>query len=687
MNEKGQSKLRLGLGAAVIVAALGAATGIAFVVLKPAASGSTESANPSRPAATGRLRPGLVEAPAPKPVGPVGATDPSRRMRGVVLDENGEPVPGVDVLLFTSAQSPGPFFRCPGEAVAMPLFDAPCPEAGAALFELIEEPEAIEPVPLLTVRTDEKGEFAIDPPGEPFDLYVQRGSSSATLTDVDPSGSGSGAGAAEQDPVSPSPPSESEAEPPAAADERLELQLTEGEEVTGRVSSGEQPVPGADVVVAQLRPLRLWRASAGTDGEFSFGVLPAGPMVGIAANAAGYLPLLQSPLFLGESVSLELARPGVVLGVVRIKGEPAAGAQVSLNSGSQTAVTDAEGRFSFPAVACEVCEVVGTFADRWAREDVALDEHRKAQVELELLPVGELVVHLVDQATGEPLDGTMSCNCPTAPESTSTGLFVLSHAPRGPLELMVQADGHVPKHGPVEVGPGTTEVTFALELEQRLDGQVLGEDGSPLAQATVSCYLDSGAGRGDRRDRRERPVRAAPRRPRPPRPGREPPHPPAGGPHDPAAGRRPHRPPPAEGGAPDGAGRRPRGSTGLGGHGPGAHQPQQPRARPGDRRERARRDHPALARHVSRRRGGSGLGQQRGGGGRGGHRREPGPARAAARPVESPVGSSTTPAPRLRRPPWMRCRRARRARRWRPRPAATSRATSRSRGWRTWPTC
>jgi hypothetical protein len=477
------------------VAVLAAALGGAAWYFGPDAADDPPGAQPAAArAAAWRSHPGLVEAKAPRPADPNVPADPARRVRGVVLDEAGAPVPGADVQVFTSAQSAGPFFRCPAESVAMPLFDAPCPEAGAALFALVNESDSVEPVPLFAVRSGEKGEFAFDPPAEPFDLYVQLGTRYATLTDLEAtpesgadSSADAGAGAGEQDPAL------DPGQPVQVERERLELQLSEGPAVGGRVYSGEEAVPGADVLAVQQRPLRIWRTSANAAGEFSFGRLPGGPSLGAAAVAPGYLPLLQA-LPTDEPAALELQRPGVVSGIVRSRGAPAAGARVSLDHGSQSAVADAEGRFSFPAVSCEICEVIGALGDRWAREEVGLDEHRKASLELDLQPVGELQVHLVDRDTGAPLEGTLSCNCPASPEAPATGLFVLPHAARGPLELVAQAEGHVPLRKTVEVGPGSNEVVLALDPEQRVEGRVLGPDGAPLSGALVSAFVDSEVG-------------------------------------------------------------------------------------------------------------------------------------------------------------------------------------------------
>ncbi|MEU2563515.1 MFS transporter [Streptomyces longispororuber] len=120
-----------------------------------------------------------------------------------------------------------------------------------------------------------------------------------------------------------------------------------------RSAEGKQPLPGAMVVVTDVRGDVLATGASGEQGEFTFGELVPGTVT-VAVNAAGHRPAAL-PVEVGAvgvtRVEVELRAGARVLGTVRAAGGPLADARVTLVDAAgnvvATATTGTDGAYAF----------------------------------------------------------------------------------------------------------------------------------------------------------------------------------------------------------------------------------------------------------------------------------------------------------------------------------------------------
>ncbi|GHC76722.1 MFS transporter [Streptomyces flavofungini] len=120
-----------------------------------------------------------------------------------------------------------------------------------------------------------------------------------------------------------------------------------------RTADAKLPVPGAMVVVTDVRGEVLATGAAGEQGDFAFAELVPGPVT-VAVNAAGHRPValpVEVSAVGVTRVEVELRSGARVLGTVRAAGGPLNGARVTLVDAAgnvvATATTGTDGEYAF----------------------------------------------------------------------------------------------------------------------------------------------------------------------------------------------------------------------------------------------------------------------------------------------------------------------------------------------------
>jgi protocatechuate 3,4-dioxygenase beta subunit len=278
--------------------------------------------------------------------------------------------------------------------------------------------------------------------------------------------------------------------------------------VGGRVQDpAGKPVPGATV----------WALDA-----FDLPQRPTEPPVTALADAAGrfrlrglhrrvYQVSAQAPGH-GLSVEREVPAPRLdlvitlpnllaVTGTVTYQGSAAAGARVSLAGSGQwppaTTLTDAAGRFSFPAVREGLYELRAVHGRRLSVAHTGVEVGGKglaAPLALVLVDGTEVRGRVIDATSRQgvaaarlSLAEDLLALTPTLGVSDASGLFVLGPLLPGEYLLQTDAAGYLPRQGvPVTVVAGTNPaLELALERGAEISGVVLDDLGRPVADARL----------------------------------------------------------------------------------------------------------------------------------------------------------------------------------------------------------
>lgn len=421
-------------------------------------------------------------APSGRRLGPVLALKPALAVAGVVVDEKGVPVAGVEI---RAAAQPGSRF-----AVSMR-------SGGAA-------------------RTTPAGRFRVSPlaAGVPHDLWLSR--------------TGFAPASAEVPPLEPGRP---------AAD--LRLVLRRGRTGFGRVvNASEQPIAGARVALrrdqgsemrARLRMQRMgaqeepaFEVVTGADGRFEIRDLPGGTW-SLEARASGHAPMTVPGLSLPEGAgSTDLGTVMLPAGVavegyvVDPRGRPVEGAEVSAADGSQPVAMMRFGRRpdDAPGAAASISGADGYFRieDRRAGETVNLDARRDGYTAASApgvrVPPGEPVRIVMQPASavegrvvdddGKPVGGARIVLFPSERRggfqmregnSDDSGLFRVEDVPPGALQARASAPGFQTAslaNLEVRAGQDLKGVEIVLAEGAAVEGRVLSPSGRPVAGAIVA---------------------------------------------------------------------------------------------------------------------------------------------------------------------------------------------------------
>jgi len=494
--------------------------GLARVPGDPAQAVTIRPMPPAPRAAPGEPQPlgipGLGEAPGTSSSHELSPADPSVRFTGLVLDTEGKPVAGADVLHHSLAE----------------WTDL------AALADLRPEPAIDGTLARGTTGPDGRFDIAGRQHDAPIGGAAERaipasvlfirhtGLATAVLPCSQPSGS-----------------------PPRFDAGRIVLQR--GAAVSARVlDEAGAPVAGASLALAlpgdgppeswPWRPVLLRQALVGTsgaDGRVRVEGLPGGRADFDCIHPA-FVPLARAvELVAGATADLGdlvLARGAAIAGTVTAPdGRPIAGASVLLRVAELAGTTPDEdpvlGNLLIRTFAREAHDVRTRTDERGAFRAGTLDHERYAvfadaagcepaaapavaagtsDLRLVLSPEAVLVLTVVDAAGGGALPGAsvtaQRCHAPIAGRAASYGPYlavkpVRSAAADGGVVLSIERPGaegtqvraSAPGHASASfvlpgVAPGAQlEQTVALQAEIALQGRVIEPSGQPIAQAKV----------------------------------------------------------------------------------------------------------------------------------------------------------------------------------------------------------
>ncbi|RKI04722.1 hypothetical protein D7Y04_07415 [Corallococcus sp. AB038B] len=281
------------------------------------------------------------------------------------------------------------------------------------------------------------------------------------------------------------------------------LVLEEGSFFEGVVldgPTGTEPIAGARVTVFSREHTRFFPATSGANGRYRIGPVPPadygilvtaldrGPNLGMHAD-----PLVEDTFIMD--------RPAKYAGtVVTAKGTPAPGVSVRLYTPSaapesRTALTDAQGRFSFPSFE----DVPGQlFAETSAHDGlVHLRTQPREDIVLTLGP-GMFLQGNVRDERGSPIPGARvmadleDANAPSPRGQTVTdakGHYRLGPLFRLPHFVAVRAVHYTdvePEHQ--ELGDVQETLDFTLPRAVSVEGVVVDEAGKPLAGLEVRLH-------------------------------------------------------------------------------------------------------------------------------------------------------------------------------------------------------
>jgi protocatechuate 3,4-dioxygenase beta subunit len=423
---------------------------------------------------------GEATGPEGRRQGPVLALTPALAVAGVVVDEKGVPVSGVEIRA-TPKQGD--------------RFDRSMMRSGG------------------TARTTPAGRFRVGPlaAGTAHELHLSR--------------SGFAPGTAEVAPLVPGRP---------AAD--LRIVLRQGRAGFGRVvNASEQPIAGARVSLRRddaddmrTRMMRLFQepdetvfeSVTGADGRFEVRDLPAGTC-SLEARASGYAPLTVPGLTLPEGAgSTDLGTvvltPGVAVEgyVVDPQGRPVEGAEVNASDGGASRAMARMMRRADNAPAPAVTGQDGYFRieDRRSGETVDLDASRAGfapaaapgvraptgePVRIVLQPSSAVEGKVVD-GDGKPVAGARILIFPidrrggsfqvSDGTSDDSGAFRIEDVSPGASEARVTALRFQPAYvANLEIRPGQDlkGVEIVLAAGAAVEGRVLSPSGRPVAGARV----------------------------------------------------------------------------------------------------------------------------------------------------------------------------------------------------------
>ncbi|AFE04122.1 hypothetical protein COCOR_01519 [Corallococcus coralloides DSM 2259] len=284
------------------------------------------------------------------------------------------------------------------------------------------------------------------------------------------------------------------------------LVLDEGSFFEGIVlegPAGTEPIAGARVTVFSHEHTRFFPAISGVDGRYRIGPVPPDDY-GILVTASGRGPNLRMRADPWEEDTFILDRPAKYAGtVVTAKGAPAPGVSVRLykpsaTPESRTALTDAQGRFSFPSFE----DVPGQlFAETAARDGLAhLRTGPREDIVLTLGPGMVLQGHVSDE-NGRPIPGARvmadldDANAPSPRGQTVTdaqGHYRLGPLFRLPHFVAVRAEHYIddePEH--YELGEVEETLDFILPRALSVEGILVDEAGQPLAGHGVFLHPGS----------------------------------------------------------------------------------------------------------------------------------------------------------------------------------------------------
>ncbi len=404
---------------------------------------------------------------------------------GIVRNEAGEPVSGATV---TATAKHGADVmsdlkcQCDNHC-GFHLLECGCAEASGQLVELAAMRTG-ESVPLARATTGADGRFTLTrPSAEPMALWAETPTGIAFVDSVTASSS-SGS---------------------------LEVTLKPARFIKGTVTNllSKAGVGGALVTAIYAQQSRFFDAVAMEDGSFRIGPLPSGKYA-LVASAAALLPEHQQ--FTTDSdveseggeVSLTLATPRTLGGVVTAAGTPVAGVEVKLEGQhrKRKVTTDAKGRFQFASLRPGDYELHAA-----SRQGVGIAkanlpvtaDNLAVAIDLDAAAVWHGVV--VDEA-GQPIEAATVSATPgrrdgawVQAKTDERGQFELPALPPGSHLVHAQAHGFSEQESRSEtLAESGGELKFTLIHALVISGTVVDQAGLTVIGATVTAAPSSDGG-------------------------------------------------------------------------------------------------------------------------------------------------------------------------------------------------
>ncbi len=322
------------------------------------------------------------------------------------------------------------------------------------------------------------------------------------------------------------------------------LALEPSAAVAGRVvDSAGEPVAGATVAAhvspvdrAAMRLAYRQREEAVTDdtGRFRLGGLVPDTPLTLVATRDGFAPArldqpALAPRETRRGVELELSGGVGLSGVVLGDGEPAAGAELSLEREPQGSTpwammaaeaaaapplagsTAADGSFTFanlaeasyrltvkaPGFAPLVMPGIEVGDSGTALGTLTLErgvEIRGAVVDADGRGLGGAELRVVARQSGFTMGRGYGSAAPPAAVTAADGSFRLADRQRGErVDIQASLEGYASAAASGVPAPNPEEVRIVLEQVATITGEVVGPDGSPVASAQVSAMVEVGS--------------------------------------------------------------------------------------------------------------------------------------------------------------------------------------------------
>lgn len=384
---------------------------------------------------------------------------PGLALTGRVVDVQGRPVPGAQVLLAASSQASLASVSC-GDC-GQPLLSCPARESALRVQELLRTREGALAA-ALTATADADGRFRFEHlAGVSFTLWAQA--------------LGFGTGVRER----------------AAPGEPAELVLPPSRSLTGRVMDElGRPVPGAVVHAVSRRIALPVEAVADGHGAFNLQGLGEGPFF-LLAEKDGWLPGASPQADAGSEPVLVLTAPRTLEVAVTHGGKPVeakvqlAGDHLARDAVARGGLARFEGLFPDTLV---VSAAAGNLA---APPRTLTLEQPVTHVTMEMEQGGRLMVTVVDEA-GQPVPkpkltlATVVSEMVTERVGQTGELMALGPLALGEYVLRASAEGFTATEQPVTVKAGESAIEVVMSRGIVLAGRVFDEYGRPLPGVGVS---------------------------------------------------------------------------------------------------------------------------------------------------------------------------------------------------------
>jgi hypothetical protein len=287
-----------------------------------------------------------------------------------------------------------------------------------------------------------------------------------------------------------------------AGDAAVKLELSRGRTIEGRVKGeDEQPLAGALVTAIFAEHSRFFDTQSDAQGHVRLGPLLPGDYA-VVEVSSGLLPdNRQVSADDDEPVSLTLAMPRALEGVVRADGQAVSGATVKLDGmhRKRTVTSDAQGRFRFEQLRAGEYELDAEATAGRAHASTVLSKKRKPEALELVLNRGVDVEGVVVDERGAPVAGALAFVAEgevwRRAEADETGHFSVKAIAPGTRWAQASHPGFVKLESvQVKVLPGMEALRLVLRRAATLSGKVLDPSGRLVAIYAISASAgDAGA--------------------------------------------------------------------------------------------------------------------------------------------------------------------------------------------------